>query len=582
MIKTMSNHRLLRVAALLVFVLPTIGTSVSHARAQGAGRVVGRVVDAATGAAISAAQVELIGMQGGTLTSIDGRYVLNGVPAGQITLRVSSIGYSPKTVVGIVVNAGGVIEQNLTLDTEAVQIGPLQVTAAAERGSVNRALDQQRAATNIVNAITAEQISRSPDGDAAAAMQRVSGVTVQDGKFVFVRGLGERYTTTSLNGARIPSPEPERKTVPLDLFPSGLLQTITTIKTFTPDQPGDFSGAQVNIETREFPAQRQTTFSVSTGYNSRATGRSIPTAPTEGSEWLALAGSARQLPAAVDQAGKFDPRPPQPEMNQIINSFRNAWSPISSSGSPNASLGVSLGGTDPLMGKDISYLGSFTYSRTQDVRAGQSRAQAQPDGNGGTAEINRFEGTTGNVGVLWGGLLQLSSLLTPSSRVVLNATYNRTADNEARSESGYSEQFAVPFDISRLSFIERNMFSTQLKGEHELGRKHRFEWTATVSGVNRNEPDRSEFVYFQPIDPATNQPGEWEWLSASNEGAVRTFSELVERAYETSLNHRIAFGPEGRSFIKLGGLARHTDRDATSRILLDFRQPARHRTATVA
>ncbi len=86
-------------------------------------------------------------------------------------------------------------------------------------------------------------------------MKRVSGVTVQDGKYVFVRGLGERYTTTSLNGARVPSPEPEKKVVPLDLFPSSLLDAITTSKTFTPDQPGDFSGAEVNLRTRSFPAE---------------------------------------------------------------------------------------------------------------------------------------------------------------------------------------------------------------------------------------------------------------------------------------------------------------------------------------
>ncbi len=86
---------------------------------------------------------------------------------------------------------------------------------------MSRALDEQRTSTGVVNAITAEQIARSPDGDAAQAMQRVSGVTVQDGKFVFVRGLGERYTVTDLNGARLPSPEPERKVVPLDLFPAG-------------------------------------------------------------------------------------------------------------------------------------------------------------------------------------------------------------------------------------------------------------------------------------------------------------------------------------------------------------------------
>ena len=84
----------------------------------------------------------------------------------------------------------------------------------------------------------------------------MSGVTVQDGKYVFVRGLGERYTTSSLNGARVPSPEPEKRVVPLDMFPAGLLQTITTSKTFTPDQQGDFSGALVDIKTKEFPATR--------------------------------------------------------------------------------------------------------------------------------------------------------------------------------------------------------------------------------------------------------------------------------------------------------------------------------------
>src|SRR5690606_5125352 len=127
--------------------------------------------------------------------------------------------------------------------------------------------DEQRTAVGVVNAVTSEQISRSPDGDAAQAVQRVSGVTVRDGKYVFVRGLGERYTTTSLNGSRLPSPEPEKKVVPLDLFPSSLLEAITTSKTFTPDQPGDFSGGQVNLQTRSFPGSRMLQYSLGFGYN---------------------------------------------------------------------------------------------------------------------------------------------------------------------------------------------------------------------------------------------------------------------------------------------------------------------------
>src|SRR5690606_2401518 len=103
--------------------------------------------------------------------------------------------------------ANGAIEQDITLHEAQVQLATVSVTAAMERGSVNDALDRQKRGTNVVNAITREQIARSPDGDAAQAAQRVSGVTVQDGKYLQVRGLGERYTTASLNGARIPSPE---------------------------------------------------------------------------------------------------------------------------------------------------------------------------------------------------------------------------------------------------------------------------------------------------------------------------------------------------------------------------------------
>ena len=229
------------------------------------GRIVGRIVDAETGRGISDAGIQLVGTTSGTMSGVEGRYTLSAVPAGTITIQVRLLGYQPKTVTGLQLAAETTLEQDISLSASTVQLETQVVTADAERGSVNSALDTQRNATGIVNAVTAEQIQRSPDGDAAQAVQRVSGVTVQDGKYVYVRGLGERYTTASLNGARIPSPEPERRVVPLDLFPSSLIQSVTTSKTFTPDQPGDFSGASVEIQTREFPAARQVSYSASSG-----------------------------------------------------------------------------------------------------------------------------------------------------------------------------------------------------------------------------------------------------------------------------------------------------------------------------
>ena len=236
------------------------------------------------------------------VTEWTGRYALVGVPAGSQSVTVRMIGYRSKTVSDVVVQAGGATQLDVTLDAAVVELEGIVVSAEVERGSVSRALDEQRTATQIVSAISAEQIRHSPDGDAGQAVQRISGVTVQDGKYVFVRGLGERYTTTSLNNVRIPSPEPERKVVPLDLFPSGLLQSIVTSKTFTPEQPGDLSGAQVDLRTREFPTSRVLSLSLSTGVNDAVTFRPVLAAPRVGAEWWGFAGRDRALPAVADRS----------------------------------------------------------------------------------------------------------------------------------------------------------------------------------------------------------------------------------------------------------------------------------------
>lgn len=530
-----------------------------HAQ-QPAGRISGRVVDAQTGLGLPGASVIVESTQQGVISGIDGRYLVTGVPAGPVDVRVESIGYGTKTVTGVTVEAGRVTDLTIAVEPQAVALDAITVSASAERGSVSRALDEQRNSKGIVSALGSEQIARSPDGDAAAAMQRVSGVTVQDGKYVFVRGLGERYTTTALNGARIPSPEPERKVVPLDLFPSGLLQSITTAKTFTPDLPGDFSGAQVNIRTREFLGSRQLTVSAGGGFNSRVTGSDLFAAPTIGGEWLGLAGTARSLPTSVRDAGDFALPMSQDEVNAMVRSFRNAWTPHRASGRGNSSLGVSLGGTDPIFGQSISYLLSGTYSYGEEVRDNEIRARALPGADGSVLEADRFEGSTGRTTVLWGGLANVSTLVGEHSRLYFNGNLNRSADNEARFEQGTSENHGnIPMEVQRLRFVQRTVGSGQLGGEHQFG-PSRIEWSLTGSAVRRSEPDRSEFVYARTVE---GEP--MRWFAASNEGAVRTFGKLSETSGEASLDYRLNLGATGAHALQFGTLYRMTERDADNR-----------------
>lgn len=516
------------------------------------GSIAGQVVSEETGQPIGGAHVQVEGRDAGALSNADGRYLIRSVEPGTHTLVVQVIGYARHLVRSVEVLAGGTTRVEVRLSAEAVVVEGVRVQAAIDRGSSTALLDERHRATGMVDAIGSEQIARSPDGDAADAIKRVSGVSVQDGRYVFVRGLGERYTTATLNGVRIPSPEPERRVVPLDLFPTGLLQTITTSKTFTPDQSGDFSGARIDLRTREFPANRVVTASASVGLHPEITGRSVVAPPTEPLDWVAFGAGVREIP---DQADQFLSASRGAEVNEVINAFRNTWSVRESTAPPTGSLGLTVGGTDELLGRELGYLVSGTYSAGSEYAFDQRRALA---GAGGT-DYNRYDGRSGRYIAQWGGLANFGTTLGSHTRIALDNTYNRTADNEARLEVGTDEDTNSRVRIDRLQYTERVVRSNQLRIEHELGERHSLRWNASASGVHRYEPDRSEFVTW--LDPEVPV-----WFK-HEEGAMRSFGRLDEASYEAAVDYELLIGPiDGGHRVMVGGLHRDTEREASSQV----------------
>lgn len=549
--------RLLPAALVVAVLLSLVPRASLHGQDPAAptGTVAGRVIDAKTGEPLSEVGIQLVGLGRGVQTGIDGRFRFPNTPAGTLTIQARRIGYQPKVITALYLDAGKVLEQPIVLEPSAVSLTAMVATAERERGSVNAALDEQRNATAIVSSIGAEQIGKSPDSDAAQALQRVSGVTVQDGKYLNVRGLDPRYTTASLNGARLPSPEPERKVVPFDIFPANLLEAVTTSKTFTPDQPGDFSGGSVNLKTRESPPETQRSYSFSVGANDAVTGRRILSAPGTGTEWLGFGGADRQLPGSVAGAD-FNTTHSQQQYNQYVSSFRNAWSARQATGRPATSASVALGGHVPLAGRDLGYLGSFSYSYGQEIRANETRAFAVPTPEGNTGEVDRYVGSTGRESALWGGVLNLSRLVGSRHRLTFNNTFTRSADNEARFEEGFDENTALPFQLTRLRYVQRAMLSSQLGGEHELTDRQRLSWGITGSRVTRTEPDRSEVAY------AVDEQGGAPFLFGSSESAVRTFGRLGEYNISTTADYAFRFGANADHLLKLGALGRYTSRDS--------------------
>lgn len=543
-----------------------VSLSTSAAAQNATGRVVGRVVDAETGQGLSGAQVAVVGTAIGTLSGVDGRYTIAGVPAGVQSLQATYIGRARKTVQGVTVPLGGVVQQDIALTSAAIEIAAVTVSAARERGTVTSALNEQRNAVGVTNATTSEQMARSPDSDAGQAVQRVSGVNVRDGRYVYVRGLGERYTTTSLNGARVPSPEPEKRIVPLDMFPSSLLEAITTSKTFTPDQSGDFSGAQVNLRTRSFPTNPMAQLSFTGGFNSQVTGQSVLAPATSGQEWLATAAARRELPLQLTSVSDFT-RLTQTDINTLIRTMPSDWYFGNGNGGANTSGSLSLGGENPVLGHRFGYIGSFSYSRTNETHHDEIRARAVPgDATGTPVPYNQFFGSTGVNSVLWGGILNFSTYLGRATKLGLNNTYNRTADNNAHQDWGTLEEFPQVDSVRRSSmqYVERTVRSNQLRAEHQLNNHNRLAWSLTSSAVRRREPDRADLAYGYERAP-TGERLPLAWLGFISEAAKRTSSDLTEDVWSGNADYSLTLGSGDRmSTLKLGTAYRDTKRDANS------------------
>ena len=272
-----------------------------QAIAQETGTITGKVVDATTGDELVGATVMIKDNKLGSVAKIDGSFRIANVPVGEYTLTVNYIGYTKVEIKGVKVTPAEVNKLNVSLQPEDVMTDEVVVTARALKTTGAALLKDRQKAGAMSDAIGAEEISRTGGGDAADAIKKVTGATTVGGKYVYIRGLGGRYSSTQLNGANLPSADPDKKAVHLDMFPSDLIENIKTIKTATPDKPGDFTGGTVDINTKSFPEQFKFGLSMSSSYNTNTTGRTILTHNSSPTDFLGYDNGEREVPDLIQQ-----------------------------------------------------------------------------------------------------------------------------------------------------------------------------------------------------------------------------------------------------------------------------------------
>ncbi len=554
-------RRLPRYGGAVWMVLAVPGLAAAQA---GSGRVLGRVVSGQTGEPLPAVQVTIPVISRGTLTDANGRYILTGVPEGSYEMVVQSLGYARKTITGVEARAGQAVSMDVALDAQAVAVEGITISAAREQGSTTALLSQRQRASMVVDALGAEQISQTPDGDAAAALRRVPGVSVVDGKFIYVRGLGERYGATTLNGTSLPSPVPDRKAVPLDIIPSSLLESVVTAKTYSPDQPGDYAGGLVQIETRSTPTARTLRFSSSLGFTSGATLDPGLSASLGSMGFLGFGGGVFDLPAGISRDERASlPSDPRLRQTFVDDLTRGAWGPEPWNVPFNGGFGFSFGDELEVGGLPLGLIATASYSSGVSQPEGRAERFFVVQGETPSRQVD-FDATQTAHEATLGSLLSLSTRINDTDIVTGTVVYNRLAETQARILAGTYESQGPYLQQTRVQHTASSILNSQLRGQHVLaplgGADLR--WRVAYTRTGRDEPGTRSVVYraFEP-DAA------FLFFNTTESGLI-LHQELVDDAWNPGVDLKIPFTfREYPSSVSLGGAADVRRRDVYTRRL---------------
>ena len=558
----------LALAAALVAFAPSAQTGV----------LTGTVVDGDFGGGLPSASVLVVETSTGAATGIDGTYRVT-LPAGTYTVRYSFVGYATQVVNNVEVVAGETQTLNVTLSGDAtldeVIVEAEEVIAANSEVGLLRL---RARAAQVSDAISAETISQSGASDAGDAMERVTGASVQGGRYVFVRGLGDRYANTQLNGSTLPTADPDRRSVQFDLFPSDFLENIVTLKTFTPDRPGNFSGGLVDINTRSFPLEFSASLSASSGLSTQVgPGSAILVDQASGISYVGTADNL-DLPAAlqgdaefpfVSNQEVFNPNTPDGqarlatiEANEALVDYFSARSvaPGEGTADPNVSLAGSIGNRVRLFGNDFGFILGGTLDRGVGAYDEGVVGRYDTAGPDAAPRLRQFrDDRRSTVSSSLGGLANFAYRIGERNEIGLNTLFSRSAESVARVISGLAP---IPIgnvgDDIRVTdrvvgYTERDLASAQLRGQHQLSFLDA-EWRANYASTQIAEPDLRFFANADLGDDQLVVGG------ASLSNTLHFFRDTNEDLGGLALDLTIPRRALGRFEVKVGGLFERSDR----------------------
>ncbi len=484
-----------------LFLLATLFLLSSAIFAQKA-KIEGKVSDASTGNKISSVTVQVVGTNQSVAADVDGNFVLTVDAGKKYSLKISSVGYKTKIVDDVEVEANKTSNVDVVMESSVKMQTAVEVRSSARKETTSALIFVQKNTPVIAQVISAEAIRRSPDKNTGEVLKRVTGTSVQEGKYLVVRGLSDRYNLAMLNGILLSTTEPDRKTFSFDIFPAAMIDNIVLNKTFIPELPGEWAGGLVQVQTKEVPAAAFLNVQAGTGFNSNTIGNNFLQSQGGKLDWLGIDNSARTLPSSIPLRTAFHDPSLSPEQKAAYGKlFRNSWKPVEGKAPINSSFQLNGGGSVKLFGKKIAGIFALTYNNSNKRMPFDNRYIANNDGDIELLYNNRKYSRDILAGALANVTLQLNSNNRISFKNLININ---TSDYVIDRYDGRDYILSGGLNggdkirATEIGFRQNTFFNTQVIGEHSITKLNaRLKWYGGFNILDQYIPDQRRLFYTQ-------------------------------------------------------------------------------------
>lgn len=490
---------MLRKVRILILLLVMSTGHVLHAQnARISGKVFNKNNEPVVGALVK------VGSNTSVSTDVDGRFQIK-LAKGTYTIIVSHIGYD-NTVIDSADAKDDPIDLQVFLQekTKNLQDVIVQTRSTKRLETVNALIQFQKNTSSVAQVISAEAIKRSPDRNTGEALKRVTGLSLQDGKYIIVRGLNDRYNQAMLDGVLLSSTEPDRKAFSFDIIPSSIIDNIIIDKTFVPEYSAEWAGGLIHVNTKDIPTRNFLNVQIGTNLNTNTIGKDFYSYPGSGLDWLGFDDGKRALPSNFPTKSQFSSPTISPEskLNFGKELAAKSWA-INKKNSLTNYLGQSFqlngGYVTKLFNKDLGASYAFTYNRTPQRLSFDNGfytfegGQSQPTFN--------YHNEKYSQNVLWGALANVALKINNNNKISFKNLLNVNTTNFTTVRNGMDYDFNAPIKAQETGFANDVLFNTQVSGEHNIATiKTKIDWYGSFGIMDQYIPDQRRLQYNQDPD----------------------------------------------------------------------------------